>query len=132
VRDGWRVLRRNVLRKRSGARSVIGRENTAGFGQRYLEKRLEQVLERARVGCRGGELRPEYGSGEVWAPPNQAKDATGWATTKISAKTCADTAPIGRALKKKHFWSGQASNLRSSYAFCQTSENAPSSTHSGE
>ena len=65
MRDCWRVLRRNVLRKRSGARSVIGRENTAGYGQRYLEKRLEKVLERACVGCRGGELRPEYGSGEV-------------------------------------------------------------------
>jgi hypothetical protein len=59
------VLRRNVLRKRSGARWVIRRENTGGYGQRHLEKRQEKVLERARVGCRGGEPRPEYGSGEV-------------------------------------------------------------------
>ena len=65
MRDGWRVLRRNVLRKRRGARWVAGRENTGGYGQRHLEKRLEKVYERARVGCRGGELRPEYGSGEV-------------------------------------------------------------------
>ena len=60
------MLRRNVLRKRSGARWVIGRENTGGYGQRHLEKRLEKILERARVGCRGGEPRPEYGSGEVY------------------------------------------------------------------
>jgi hypothetical protein len=26
---------------------------------------LEKVLEKARVGCRGGEFRTEYGSGEV-------------------------------------------------------------------
>jgi hypothetical protein len=65
VRDGWRVLRGNVLRKRSEAQWVIGPENTGGYGQRHLEKRPEKVLERARVGCRGGELWPEYGSGEV-------------------------------------------------------------------
>jgi hypothetical protein len=34
-------------------------------------------------------------------------------------------------LKKKRLWSGQASNLRPSYAFSQPSENAPS-THSAE
>jgi hypothetical protein len=65
VRHGWRVLRGNVLRKRSEAQSVIGPENTEGYSQRHLEKRLEKVLERACVGCRGGEPRPEYGSGEV-------------------------------------------------------------------
>jgi hypothetical protein len=65
VGDGWRVLRGNVLYKRSEAQSVMGPENAGGYGQRHLEKRLEKVLERARVGCRGGELRPEYGSGEV-------------------------------------------------------------------
>jgi hypothetical protein len=59
------VLKRNVLRKRSEAQSVIGPENTEGYGQRHLEERLEKVLERVRVGCRRGELRPEYGSGEV-------------------------------------------------------------------
>jgi hypothetical protein len=59
------VLRGNVPRKSSEAQSVIGPENTEGYGQRHLEKRLEKVLERARVGCRGGEPRPEYGSGEV-------------------------------------------------------------------
>jgi hypothetical protein len=65
VRHEWRVLRGNVLCKRSRARRVIGPENAGGYGQRYLEKRLEKVLERAHVGCRRGELRPEYGSGEV-------------------------------------------------------------------
>jgi hypothetical protein len=65
VRHGWRVLRRNVLRKRSEAQWVMERENIGGYGQRHLEKRLEKVLERAHVRCRGGELRPEYGSGEV-------------------------------------------------------------------
>jgi hypothetical protein len=59
------VLRGNVLRKRSKAQWVIGRENTGGYAQRHLEKRLEKILERARVGCRGGELQPECGSGEV-------------------------------------------------------------------
>jgi hypothetical protein len=41
------------------------RENIGGYSQLHQEKRLEKVLERARVGCRGGDLRPEYGSGEV-------------------------------------------------------------------
>ena len=65
MRDGWRVLRGNVLRKRSEAQWVIGPENTEGYGQRHLKKRLEKVYERARVGCRGGEPWPEYGSREV-------------------------------------------------------------------
>jgi hypothetical protein len=61
VRHGWRVLRRNVLRKRSGARWVIGPEDAGGYTQRHLEK----VLEGARVGCCGGELRRERGSREA-------------------------------------------------------------------
>jgi hypothetical protein len=65
MRDGRRVLRRNILRERSVARRVIGRENAGGYGQRRLEEGLEKVLERARVGCRGGKLRPGRGSREV-------------------------------------------------------------------
>jgi hypothetical protein len=57
MRDGRRVLRRNILRERSVARRVIERENAGGYGQRRLEEGLEKVLERARV----GKLRPERG-----------------------------------------------------------------------
>jgi hypothetical protein len=60
MRDGRRVLRRNIRRERSVARRVIERENAGGYGQRRLEG-LEKVLQRARVGCRGGKLRPERG-----------------------------------------------------------------------
>ena len=61
MRDGRRVLRRNIRRERSVARRVIERENAGGYGQRRLEEGLEKVLQRARVGCRGGKLRPERG-----------------------------------------------------------------------
>jgi hypothetical protein len=65
MRDGGRVLRRNILRDQSGARQVIGRESAWGNGQRRLEERLEKVLERAHVGCRGGKLLLERGSREA-------------------------------------------------------------------